>query len=85
MAKLTLSADRDVIAAAKAVAAERGTSVSELFSQFVAGLVSARTPSTAPRVGLPPITRRLKGLAKVSGDPTDRELLERAISERHRP
>jgi len=75
MPKLTLSADEDVIAKAKALAARRGTSVSAMFSEFVGRLSEPGQPPPKPA----PITRRLRGLAKVSGETTDRELFERAL------
>ena len=79
MPKLTLSADEDVIRQAKQLARERGTSVSALFSEFIASAGSARhRPEAAP------ITRRLRGLAKVPPEKTDRELFERALLDRTR-
>ncbi len=74
MPKLTLSADKDVIEKAKRLAEERGTSVSAMFSQFVDTVSSPRQ-----RRRPAPITRRLRGLAKVSPKKSDRELFERAI------
>jgi len=75
MPKLTLNAEKDVIEKAKRIASERGTSVSAMFSQFIATMVSPRRR----RRKSAPITRRLRGLAKVSADKSDRELLEEAI------
>jgi len=74
MPKLTLNADKDVIEQAKQMAKERGTSVSAMFSQFVAAMDSPRR-----RRNTAPITRRVRGLAKVSPDKNDRELFEEAI------
>ncbi len=75
MPKLTLNADRGVIEKAKQIASERGISVSAMFSQFVAMLCSPRRD----RRRTAPITRRLRGLAKVPPDKSDRELFEEAI------
>jgi len=75
MPKLTLNTDRDVIAKAKQIAHERGISVSAMFSQFVETLGSPRRQ----RRRAAPITRRLRGLARVSPDKGDRELFEEAI------
>jgi hypothetical protein len=75
MPKLTLSADRKVIEKAKRIAVERGTSVSAMFSQMVDAIGSQRPERRRPA----PITRRLRGLAKVSPDKSDRELFEAAI------
>lgn len=75
MPKLTLSADKDVIEKAKKIAEDRGTSVSAMFSQFVQSVGTPRPSRQQPA----PITRRLRGLAKVSARKTDRELFEQAI------
>ena len=74
MPKLTLNADKDVIAKAKQIANERGISVSAMFSRFIEMLGSQRQQ----RRRTAPITRRLRGLAKVSPDKSDRELFEDA-------
>jgi hypothetical protein len=79
MPKLTLSAKEDIIQRAKQLARERGTSVSALFSEFIDSAASDR-----PRPKAAPITRRLRGLAKVSPEKTDRELFERALLDRTR-
>lgn len=75
MPKLTLSAEADVIEKAKQIAEQRGTSVSAMFSQFVESLGSEERP----RRQTAPITRRLRGLAKVDPNKTDRQLYEEAI------
>ena len=75
MPKLTLNAEKDVIAKAKRIADEHGTSVSGMFSQFVETLSSPRRHRRRPA----PITRRLRGLAKVPADKSDRELFEEAV------
>ena len=75
MPKLTLNAEKDVIEKAKRLASERGTSVSAMFSQFVDTISSPRPR----RRKSAPITRRLRGLAKVPAGKTDRELFEEAI------
>lgn len=85
MPKLTLSAEKDVIEMAKRLADERGTSVSAMFSQFVEAIGSAAPNDTGePRRRPAPITRRLRGLAKVSADQSDRELYEAAILDKGR-
>ncbi len=80
MPKLTLSADSDVIEKAKRIAEARGTSVSAMFSEFVDTMTAPRRP----RRKTAPITRRLRGLAKVSAKISDRNLYERAILARER-
>lgn len=75
MPKLTLSTEKDVIETAKLLADQRGTSVSAMFSQFIKAVSGAGRS----RRTVAPITRRLRGLAKVSSKKTDRELFEAAI------
>lgn len=78
MPKLTLSADREIIDKAKELAKQQRTSVSALFAQFI----NAATRSDHWPDQPAPITRRCKGLAKVSADKTDRQLFEEAIAEK---
>jgi hypothetical protein len=80
MPKLTLSADKDVIEKAKRLAEARGTSVSAMFSRYIDSLEGPQRPRRRPA----PITRRLRGLAKVSVQKSDRELYEAAILEKGR-
>lgn len=75
MPKLTLSAEKDVIEKAKQLAEARGTSVSAMFSRYIDSLTGPQRPRRKPA----PITRRLRGLAKVSSKKTDRQLYEAAI------
>jgi hypothetical protein len=55
-AKLTLTVDPRVIAAAKQYAAESGTSVSRLVEDYLAAIVA--TPAPTP---VPPVLARLRG------------------------
>ena len=55
-AKLTLSVDPRVIAAAKQYAAEAGTSVSQLVEDYLAAIVAVPTPPPAA-----PVLARLRG------------------------
>jgi len=80
MAKLTLNAEKEVIAKAKQLAEERGISVSAMFSQFIEMLAARHSR----RRGLAPITRRLRGVARVLPDRSDRELFEEAVMARVR-
>lgn len=84
MPKLTLSAEKAVIERAKQLAAERGISVSAMFSQFVASLGTAGRKENAQSRRHAPITRRVRGLAKVTSATTDRELYEAAILDKAR-
>ena len=75
--KLTLSADRGIIADAKRLAESRHTSVSALFSRFVAGL--KRTERAVPeRLG--PITRSAAGLVRLPAKVSDKDLVADALS-----
>lgn len=55
-AKLTLSVDPQVIAAAKRYAAASGTSVSRLVEDYLAAIVAGPEPAASP-----PILARLRG------------------------
>lgn len=79
MKKLTLSVDEETIKQAKRLAAERGTSVSAMFSRLVRAM--AHKPGQEIEIG--PITRRATGLAKLPPDKTDRELLQEALEEKY--
>ncbi len=80
LTKLTLSADPEVVALAKALAAEQGTSVSVLFAHFVR-TAAQRHRRAAPRGT--PVLRRLRGVVRLPAGRTDRELLEDALLDRH--
>jgi hypothetical protein len=58
MKKLTLSMEEETIKEAKRLAAERGTSVSAMFSRIVQAM--AHEPGEGIEIG--PITRRLSGI-----------------------
>ena len=55
-AKLTLTVDPRVVAAAKAYAADAGTSVSQLVEDYLAAIVAAPDP-----VPPPPVLARVRG------------------------
>jgi hypothetical protein len=72
MAKLTLSVDKDVVARAKKLAVQRGTSVSELVERYL-----DRLTTEAPTGDQPPVLTRLRGVLR-GADPADhRRHLER--------
>lgn len=79
MTKLTLSADPEVIADAKRLAAEAGTSVSSLFERFIRVLAGRRRPR---RIG--PLTRRASGLIKLPRGKNERDVLAEALIEKYR-
>ena len=72
-AKLTLSVDPRVIAAAKRYAAESGTSVSQLVEDYLAAIVAG--PVRAPE---PPVLARLRGsMRDIDVDDYRRHLVEK--------
>ena len=81
--KLTLSVDPAVIAKARRISKNRRTSVSTMFSNYVASL---EEDAPAPRE-LPPITARVLEMgAKLPPVPADwdyRDELSDALAERH--
>lgn len=79
MTKLTLSADDEVVAQAKRLAEESGTSVSSMFARFVAA--AARERSRSPEPG--PLTRRATGLVTLPAGKSDQELIEESLAERY--
>ncbi len=79
MTKLTLSADDEVVAQAKWLAEESGTSVSSMFARFVKAAVSVRSRCEEPG----PLTRRATGLVTLPAGRSDRELVEEAFAERY--
>ena len=79
MKKLTLSADPEVIAEARQLARQSGTSVSSMFARFVRLLAGKRRP----RRPLGPLTRKATGLVTLPKGQSDRKLLEDALFEKH--
>jgi len=72
-AKLTLSVDPRVIAAAKRYAAESGTSVSQLVEDYLAAIVAGPVRATEP-----PVLARLRGsMRDVDVDDHRRHLVEK--------
>lgn len=64
MSKLTLSIDKDLIAAAKREAASRNTSLSQLVSTYLRIITSEQPTAKVSEEELPPATRALSGLLK---------------------
>jgi hypothetical protein len=74
--KLTLRMDDVLVHQAKAQAAQRGKSVSQMFSEFVLSLgASRRTPS------LPPVTGSLLGIMK--NHPLTEDDYKQHLEEKH--
>ena len=78
--KLTLSANADLIADAKIVAAQRKTSVSAMVSGF---LRSVSRPEAAASLSLGPITRRASGIIKLPPGRSDKDLLGDALATKY--
>jgi len=79
MRKLTLSAEPEVIDRAKRLADRCGTSVSEMFSQFVRAM---DTPASSS-VPIGPLTKKATGLVKLPRGKSARKLIEEALAERY--
>ena len=74
--KLTLSADKEVIEAAKKLARENRTSVSAMFSRLLLAMTSDRSSAKA----LGPITRKATVLVRLPANKGDEQLLEEALA-----
>lgn len=77
--RLTLSADRDIIATAHAMAKEEGTSVSSMFSRFI----EARKNIKKSSVKISPSVKRISGIISLPKDFDYKKELSAAIAERH--
>lgn len=77
--RLTLSADREIIAAAHAMAKAEGTSISALFSSFI----KARKSTRKQEVKISPSVRRISGLISLPATFDYKRELSAAIAERH--
>ncbi|HOX08785.1 MAG TPA: DUF6364 family protein [Planctomycetota bacterium] len=77
--KLTLSADKDLIAEAKKLAAAEGTSLSSMFTRLIGAVLSERRKKEQPG----PITRKATGLVKLPRGKSDRDLIADALAERY--
>jgi predicted nucleic acid-binding protein len=77
--KLTLSAEKDVVEAAKRLAAENNTSVSAMFSRIIRGM-AARKHEDVP---LTPAVRSISGIVKLPKGKSYDDLLTEALMEKH--
>ena len=78
--KLTLSAEKDLVAEAKTLAARRNTSVSAMVSGFLRSL--SRLEGGSPAT-LGPITRRASGIVTLPPGRSDKELLSDALAAKY--
>jgi hypothetical protein len=79
MVKLTLSAQKEVVARARKLAAANNTSISSMFERLIR--LMSRTRASKPTVG--PITRKATGLIGIPKGRTERQLLEDALLEKY--
>jgi hypothetical protein len=79
-AKLTLSADKEVIRKARELAKDNHTSISAMFSRIVLAMSKRRPHQRAEELG--PLTRKAAGLIKLPRKPY-REVLEDALLEKY--
>jgi hypothetical protein len=79
--RLTLRLEEDLIAKAKRVARDRGTSVSRMVASFFDSLEDSRDTSRPHG----PVTSRLRGSIRPAGEvaPTDEEDYRRYLVEKH--
>lgn len=82
MKKLTLSADEQIIDAAKRYAKKHGTSVSALFSRFVLS-VTAEAPHERHKLPRKSLTRKATGLISLPEGVSADSLLEEALAEKY--
>ena len=79
--KLTLSADKKVIADAKRLAAERHTSVSALFARFVSAMKQIHNPAVSPVTT--PLSSKAAGLIRVPDNVDDKALITDAMADKY--
>jgi hypothetical protein len=80
MAKLTLTAETDLISEAKHLASVRKTSVSALFSSFVKSMTLPESKKHHP---LAPITQKATGLLDLNSHREPKEILTEALLEKY--
>jgi hypothetical protein len=78
MTKLTLSVDEETVEQAKQLARANGTSVSRMFSEFVAALVRG---GARRRHG--PLTRKASGLVSLPEGKSYRDVVEDALLDKY--
>lgn len=80
LTKLTLSAEKDIVASAKKLAHKNKTSISSMFSRFMQATVDIGAKHKIP---LAPITIRASGIVNLPKGKTDTELLGEALSDKY--
>ncbi|MBO4618604.1 MAG: hypothetical protein J5654_00695 [Victivallales bacterium] len=82
--KITLSASPDIVQMAKQIAAERNTSVSALFANYIRAVHQANHPVVKPK--LHPAVEALSGCIKLPPELEklgDKELIQKCICEHY--
>ena len=77
--KLTLSAEKELIAEAKKLAEREGTSLSSMFSRFLRSILHDQRKREQPG----PLTRKATGLAKLPAGKSDRQILEESLAHKY--
>lgn len=80
MAKLTLSIDERLIAKAKRLAAQKHTSVSELFSQFIETITGKKARTVDPG----PLTRKLSGIVPTMTDKEYKNIIADELTKKYK-
>jgi replicative DNA helicase len=79
--KLTLTLDNEIIKIAKSYAKENNISLSKLVEFYFKTLSSTSSTENYYKK-IPPITKELSGLAKITTTKSDKKLLEDALNRR---
>lgn len=77
--KLTLSVDKGLIARAKKLANQQGTSLSAMIARLLNATLEAHKNTIRPG----PLTRKATGLIRLPAGKSDRELIEDALAEKY--
>ena len=78
--RITLSMSEDIVRRAKRLAKKRQTTVSALFSEWVASL----DEDPMDRRALGPLTKRARGIAKMPEGASTRELIEESLLRKYK-
>jgi hypothetical protein len=81
--KLALSMTEKDIQAARRIAREHHTSISDLFSRLIRVMDAKRRMKPSKEDDLGPLTRKLSGIISLPEGRSDREIIEDAILEQH--
>ena len=79
MKKITLHVDEEIAKQAEKLAAERGITVSDIFSRWVRAMAAKKNEK--PDIG--PLTREVTGLIELPPGKSTRDLLVEALMDKH--